>query len=121
MKKHVLKFTALLGLLFAIVACDDCDPKDEPEGLIDFNKAQSMQNLYKAEQHEAINLGLNAKYSPNGLRGDIQDNTAVLFTVENIKKYLCYMENQVNEIDLEKYQAIGYTEDDNVLGIRVYF
>ena len=86
-----------------------CGSKPNPSSTIDTTQAKAKINLFLANQYQYITTGLNANY-PSQKPGDtIKDNQEVWFDLENLKEYICYVE--------QASEGLGYTN----LGLRVYF
>lgn len=113
MKKIILLF----ALIVATISCKDDDDKytsdpnacvievpcGEPNGLISVQKAQEMEDYYKQEFYSYFN---EIKGAYPGYDGAMRD---VWFDLDELKKYIVYVENYAKEN--------GHSN----LGLRVYF
>ncbi|MGV6829789.1 MAG: hypothetical protein ACWA45_10370 [Flavobacteriales bacterium] len=107
-KKTVTIFF-LAALLFACHDDDDdnnqdasvCDEGD-PTTLITNQTAFEMQQLYLNNQYAYINEAL----SSDGISRE--DNTEIIFDIDELEKYICYIRNGAADLGLSN------------LGIRVY-
>lgn len=108
MKTSVLKFN-LIVLAFLVFQCsndkdDNNNPScSNPEGLLTYELANQWEEAYKNNQYVAINEALNTN-------GEYQDDREFLFSLEELKCYLEYVE--------DKGLEAGYQSSQ--MGIRVY-
>jgi hypothetical protein len=81
--KNLKQFAAIVVLLIVVVSCCDC-PSGNPQNIISETQAQEMEQLYLENQHNFINLGIEANYAngePDNLGALIQD-------IDDLQKYL---------------------------------
>ncbi len=104
--KSVINGGILLGIFINAIACNSCESKtnnsSKPDGTITLKKANELEERYKATRHKIINRALGF----DSLK--IQDSREVWFSLERMKKYIKYVE--------EEAEKNGYKE----LGLRFY-
>lgn len=114
--KSVFYFSLALLTAFTFLQCEEkpedvappcCADDANITGRITRKQAQDKINLYVANQYNYINTGLNTTYGQPG-DNKIVDNREVWFDLENLKEYICYVE--------EESEKKGYKD----LGLRVY-
>ena len=111
--KNIFTILFFATILFACDSDDDNDDNDDnqnisvcekgdPTGLITNTTAFAMQQVYLNNQYAFINEAL----SSNGI--PLEDNTEVVFDIDELEKYICYIRDGAAELGLSN------------LGIRVY-
>lgn len=153
MKTRLLNIALVVSCMIAMVSCESVqcilDPDAEPTGLVkgkfgEISATQMQDNYLIMNNDRFTNFGentlkdeLSSMRTSNSLeikRGkenaDIDntdiDNTDVVFTLDNLQAYLCYVEREF--INLQKTDAkfskenINYSDYSlNDLGVRIYF
>ena len=115
--RYFLLFIISILIAFIVYQCEQqkptinscCDDDAMPLALIDTAQARAKIDLYLDNQYEYSTNGLNTDYDLPVATDSIFDNREVWFDLDNLKEYICYVE--------QKSDSLGYDH----LGLRVYF
>ena len=114
MKNLASKSLLIICVALAVLLFKECEANkncnqefEEPNGLITPEKANELEETYKANQFTILNEYLN-------VNGDVaEDNREVWFELDEIKNYINYVEENAKNIES--------IDESGTLGLRIYF